>query len=257
MTTGSIDSAEGPASLFDRIVAHETGSDAGGPRSLRPRLPYVFDNVPRQDNASGDPTPGITHGASTIPEPMPAQEPVRSVQAAFDAPRSFEQTRILPDGTPALSQPVLHSPSTSQDSPKTQAHAAVVDEKTPAPRAVAHHATLTERGREPVSAQATPTLALPVAPPAVFTNRGEQRSNPVHPIAVRASLFHSRAEFRAMPLASVVAPPVEQTIEIRIGRIDVRAQLASQAPSPSERTVQSPPDRLASYLGRRSRGSRS
>jgi len=59
------------------------------------------------------------------------------------------------------------------------------------------------------------------------------------------------ARTAAMPAAG------EPTIEIRIGRIDVRAAVPPAAPAPAGRPADPSPDRLSAYLGRRARGARS
>jgi hypothetical protein len=66
-----------------------------------------------------------------------------------------------------------------------------------------------------------------------------------------------RSALRVVPPILLPASASEPTIEIRIGRIDVRAAIAQTTPPPAARVEERPSDGLGAYLGRRTRGARS
>ncbi|WP_176380254.1 hypothetical protein [Paraburkholderia youngii] len=174
--------------------------------------------------------------------------------AAMPGTTRSDATAPPPSSLPTLAHaPVSHAaPAASLDGPRRDSFPAASGDAaigaTPAPRLAATPAPRLESqraGRAPHDLQNV-ALLQPGATGAAPSLR---------PLAVPSARVVTGAPLFAP------APAPEPVIEIHIGRVDIRAQVAREGaaatPAPARRDEPSATDPLAAYLGRRSRGARS
>lgn len=259
---GKIPSEARAPTLFATLVAHERGEAlAGEAASPRPRLPYAFETAgtadpgleieqdfdPRPANprsteplagpsqpAAGYQTP-VAAAGSGGPEAAERQPPARRAEVAAAAIAAAPRNDLPPPASEGAGAVPRDRPAgtTAPPSPRS------APSPEPAASALAVPATA-PRPEEGLSRG--PSMA---APAAVAAGRSD-RSAPARPTP-------------AIP-AKRMSPLVrdEPVIEISIGRIDIRAVPGQPPPSAAQRPPAAPAaDRLAEYLDRRSRGSRS
>jgi len=228
--------------MFDRLVAHERGlPDAAAP-SLRPRLPYAFQQPSDADADFAGEEIVVPLNPPAQPQPAAAGKKSGAVVAEPNndhAPRP--PTRSVASTEPASTKAPPIEPAEARQ----------------ARLAVARVAP----GPIPAVQQAQPPLpARPELRPetAKRAARFERSNGAAEKRRTDATLLHPPVSRPILPLPSVQKLGGDETrVEIHIGRIDVRA-LPDQAPPPrAHEPAAQAPDGLAAYLGRRSRGARS
>jgi hypothetical protein len=258
MTVDAASGVPAPAAMFDRIVAHESGLEPDAPGSLRPRLPYPFERLP---------LPMALEEAAPPPPVVNATDDRRVPTARETVARSNAHTTAeAPIPHPMRASSVETIPAVSRH---RAAVADMLEERTPAStseigpaqslpvplRALDVPPTERTRGEPEISDKPgaqSPQAAVPM-PQRPHTTLPDAIPQPLRPW----SAPQSRADLRAAPRIEPATQPSEPTIEIHIGRIEVRAAAQAPAVAPRPRVTGAAPDRLDQYLGRRSRGARS
>jgi hypothetical protein len=236
--------ARGPT-LFDVLVSHERGDRNGMASSLRPRLPYLFEDATR--DAETDIEVLAMVAAAPATSPHPAATPASPSRSGRDRPR-------LPALREPISTTVRHVAEPAVARRQEDVEPAAAESRAGPPRSLRPQDE--KAGRQPHQ-QARPPTTTPQA----------------HPASERASPRSRQAEDRRLPdeaAAALQTPPRvaalrrgatlardEPVIEISIGRIDIRAAAAPAVQAPQSAPAKSRGDRLAAYLERRTRGSRS
>jgi hypothetical protein len=247
--------------LFDHLAARQLApAILAAPGGLRPRLPYVFDEglpheraVPVEEIAefARPQAPALLYPAAKEDHRKPdALGEVQQTEATPHRPAAIRGAPAEPGPRPPAMlqpeyrpgpkvQPVIEPSAPRRLDPQVQS-----PQKTPEPAPVRVHTLqrIVERAVERAESQD----AAPRRPirPAVR----DEVAAPVH---------DSRRSAAAVPFRQgrAAGKPAETTIEIHIGRLEVRAPAASAktaAPAPA------PPDnRLAAYLRSRANGARS
>jgi hypothetical protein len=261
--------------LFGLLAERQLAQHAGPfPGSLRPWLPYSFDGP--SSVAELEPPPAeLRSDADDVSQPSLAprrgqRDEVRQMAAPppfsvattrpFDQPSATEpRPPLRRDGTPATVRPEALPLVDPTDSPKTVASSS----------RTAHVPEVVER-LAPGRASAPAVGAEPrvhTRDRRVTVEHAARGERPLPPSLVPSSTVRVRestSPVRLTPRVPPVAPPftqqretrAEPTIEIHIGRIDVRAQTAPAARAVAEAPA-APDDRLAAYLRRRGTGARS
>lgn len=258
MTAESSGMQETPANLFDRIVSRERSGDAPRkPASLRPRIPYPFDGLPLKETPVEDDlqVPAVLGSSRDFP-PTQLRAPLAATIGGAD-PKLDPGTQMqAPDPRPVLPSLTLHAAATSEAVSKAPP-IPVARAVAPNP-ATASTARTIERAPEkiPVTQDRAPVALERVIVERSASHAHDPETSPPRSVP-RQGTLRSRPEIRAVTLPPVIAASPEPIIEIRIGRIDVRAQAVPPVQPPVSRTDPSMPDRLTPYLGRRMRGARS
>lgn len=256
--------------LFDRL-AGDAGAAAtnGAERSmLRPLLPYYADTLTTAN--TGDNGPRETPSPSPEP-PMQHQPHATPVTLAPLVPRANEAPNAtLPRdaGERVVPRVVNETRSINSRGPTSRVTHAKPNQHSmpPSPRV----AESPEQVRSAVWADLRGTeIAAPVARPPVrdsglpldphrehplptTTPKPKSFLEPVHPV------LRSRDASSVSPLPRPVSLRAEPTIEIHIGRIEVRAQAAASPPTaPAPRPAAASTSSLGAHLGARGRGARS
>jgi hypothetical protein len=242
--------------LFDQLVAHEAGSGANTAGSLRPKLPYPFHAL------------ALEEAAPEVIPPLGGPDAVAAIEQR--APARREAAPAMPTATPAQAGSAPAPPTPAQARPGHAPGQRVVRDAVLAPSrnnepmanaSMPAEARASERA--PVAAAAVAAAATskararPQQPALAPAQRDQTSPAALTPLRPRLPPSPERAALRAAPRLPAASPASEPTIEIRIGRIDVRAAVQPElAPSPG-RPADPPADRLGTYLGRRARGARS
>ncbi|ABE61705.1 hypothetical protein Nham_0829 [Nitrobacter hamburgensis X14] len=235
--------ARGPT-LFDALVSHERGDRSSMAPSLRPRLPYLFEDATRDTETDIEVLAMVAAAPTTSPHP--AATPASPSRGGRDTPR-------LPALREPISVTVRHVAEPAGDRRQEDVEPATAESREGPPRSLRPQ---DEEAARPPHQQARPT-PTPQA----------------HPTTERASPRPRQAEDRRLPdeaAAALQTPPRvaalrrgatltrdEPVIEISIGRIDIRAAVAPAVQAPQSAPAKPRGDRLAAYLERRTRGSRS
>lgn len=242
--------------FLKNLIARARGE---GP-TIRPRLPSRFE-TPTQARATDDLLLEVTE--KVVVDPIAVTNSVRRVDGSRGepSPRAIADNppeppasdawapRQTPAGRPAVERPPL---AASSDEPLPDRVPHTIAEEPPRPRQVSGadaklpnrlsetHTSVREMIRERVAAP------MPVAAeqPSPVPHRSAEPPRPLHARAVTPALAQPRQE-----LAAAAAP----TIEVIIGRIEVRA---GAAPQPAARPAPSPVMGLDEYLRSRRRGPR-
>lgn len=249
--------------LFEQLAKQQLAPEP--PRhGLRPQLPYPFEDIPpsfrvegEQDAASPSMSPTDSH---------PARD--RAQRAKHEAPQLTAVDSPLVSTAPA---PV----SRARESSYAQPRQSISTNATEQPRTAAP---------SPLDEWSEPLSHRPTIAPALRSESPPDRPHsPEASIQVTTTVAHAAAEVPPATAASKnQAPPAfelprlkprlptppapvtpaqrqeasEPTIEIHIGRVEVRAQVAPSTPPPPQRPA--PADqRLAAYLSNRGNGARS
>ena len=252
-----------PGGLFERLALQQLARPQDGeapPATLRPRLLYPFDigeSAAGADERAVDWIDTEPRSASTVPSPLASPAaPVRERRDdAQDQIFGFKNEPYAPmrnnvqappraasNGHERLQAPILNATSAGRPA-EPQARTATPIQPVSERRVVIERVQrVEEHSVRPAPPKAT--QQLPVFSPRAVT--------PPHVAGVKPKLpAHQKV---SVPSNRLTAP--EPTIEIHIGRIDVRAHIAASAKSP-EAPAQVRDDRLAAYLARRNRGGRS
>lgn len=271
--------------LLDRLTAGAGAAQPNGTAraQLRPLLPYFADASPAA--SAEDAEPPETAVAARSP-------PMQQTSHASHAPQPFDTRRASDEAiSPSMRGPVVEPAvrhASSGAGPNERAPVAVLHRNADSRNAKSSDIT-TKPGLQttpsderhaaalsPVQARAATEPRLPnielsslspsgssfdlhalVEPdrqprPAPLMPRHQVALEPTHGI-LRSS---DASSMSALPRP--VAPRAEPTIEIHIGRIDVRAQTAaSPAVASAQRAAAPSPHSLAAHLGARARGARS
>ncbi len=282
MVTAPIDVPSTGLGLFDRLAGEAAAAGtSGAERSrLRPMLSYHA-NFPPVTSAEG-PVPPDATAPSWMP---PMHEPPRETRPprAIEAPRMIDAlvSPVIRDATEPSSQRAANEARPAQ--PSHIATGSLRVDPGDALRSVIR--TRPSPLRTPPS-QVDGDISLQAqdaADPRIWATealaRGRDRSVPdptlareprredwqasatprLQPVAepVRAAL-RSRDASLVSPLPRPVPLRAEPTIEIHIGRIEVRAQTAaSPSAAPTPRAAAPSANALAAHLGARGRGARS
>jgi len=259
-------SAETPApapapGFFGLLAERQIVQDARrAPGSLRPLLPHVFDESAAVSELEPPPAPLRGHAAD------PRQE----------TPATLRQERDNVDNAAPLPPPAARSTRASTTAPHDAA-----------PREPVDRGHRLQDVSAPSRATPVPGVLPPSAPDRLHPAHGAadprpdrvhtrerivtleraaraEKPTPLSPAASAAS--HARdvtSTGRLTPRASLPVPPFRQqretpepTIEIHIGRVEVRAQVAPAARTAVPETA-APDHRLATYLRKRGTGARS
>lgn len=252
-------------SLLERIALHGLGRHDAPPVSLRPRLPHPFEGA-------GEPI--------AVAEPI-ALEARAPSDEGFDEhadadPRRIDSARHDADSEAAVALPAPHSPDSVLDpsaQPVPQRLPAVDTPEAPPPRGPSRPEESPVSPRAQALATARPYAldapakpradksnappALPVAPARHAAINGGLIAARNPSAAPLATGLRARPDGRdPLPREIRTAPP-EPVIEIHIGRIDVRAQVAPPPPAAPRSAPSAPEPSLNRYLATRGRGARS
>jgi len=231
------------AGLFAGLAREQLAPSPLAPGNLRPRLPLPFEVAPAgfegEEELAGADLEAALPGPRAVPAALEAGPSVR-------APERSDRPPVLPMALAPPRSDVL--PPAERKGRTISRESLPPTPMVPPPMAATErHHTLQERMvrvESTVLRERSP--AAPSGPIATASRSpdGQFRLKPLLPMPAPA--------LPSLPAARVEEP----TIEIHIGRVEVRAQLAPATPSPAARAE--PPDqRLASYLSGRSRGARS
>jgi hypothetical protein len=261
----------------------------GSVESVQPRLPSLFEKA--QPAAGSLLAPGFIvsekdrEPSADIPveldsETPPARGPVHSSAPEFTPPRprdtdfSMQEHTPLPALEPAAPPPAApHSPVISQVPGALSSAPQLPQVDRPArpatgvkPAAAVDAASASHfRGAEPQSKSTVEPPArpaetkprVPIAPATVKPQRKERGAKDFASAELPASLrrlIESRSAYKLPATASLPAAPSEPTIQVTIGRIEVRA---AQHPAPAPtRQAGSPNATLEEYLRSRSQRGR-
>jgi hypothetical protein len=267
MVTAAIDAPSPGQGLLDRLTA---GSERA---ALRPLLPYYAD-VPSVNFAEDSGRAEAAAPSSTQPmsDDSHAIHPGRAiaVQRRSDAPTS-----------PATGDtaPVQRAPNDASGakSARITANPQLADAGNALPglRAKASPDVTLPNPHVPTAPQQPPAVAeprirqpgalSPVSRPAV-PDSTLGREHPLRPAMPQAqapidpagAALRSRDASQVSPLPRPASLRAEPTIEIHIGRIEVRAQTSASPPAmPAQRSATPSTSSLAAHLGARGRGARS
>lgn len=246
--------------LFEQLAEHQLAPNRT-PQGLRPQLPYWFEEAPTRFGAEGELDVPSTRNAAS----HPVQDPAR--RAEHESPRIIAAESLLAPTGPAprnrASETGTSPPQRPMNPMTTEPIRATApppndrtepDLRQPSASPVMRSESHTDRPHTPErlipveSAVARPAAELP--PPAVA------------PKSAAAPTFEPPRLMPRLPTPAAILPPAqsreasEPTIEIHIGRVEVRAQVAPPTTAPAQRPA--PPDqRLAAYLRNRGNGARS
>lgn len=252
--------AETPG-LFALLAERQVGAPERPQGALRPWLPYAFDRIAREsDDEQVDETqpPAAADGPRTLVEHVrpPHEDSVTKapepVAAASPAAKPLSETRERVEPAP---RPRPHDESVRSGAPLAGREPARV---TPAPpRPDTTPADVEARVRHLHTHQHVSRSETLASPRVAHTPASETaRIRPLPPAPPPAPFVVNRRDPALSAVGSDRAHPQETTIEIHIGRLEVRAQMDAHA---TRETPRRPPtdDRLAAYLQRRAAGARS
>jgi hypothetical protein len=236
--------ARGPT-LFDALVSHERGDRNGMAPSLRPRLPYLFEDA--TPGAENDIEVSTMVAAAPVALPHPAAVPASASRGGRDTPR-------LPALREPISATVRHVTEPAVVRRRAVPEPPAADSREGPPRSPRPQ---DEKAGRPPHQQAGPPAPTPQAHLATERalprpRQAEDRRLPDEAAAAQQSPPRIAALRRGATLVRD-----EPVIEISIGRIDIRAAAAPAAQAPQSAPAKPRGDRLAAYLERRTRGSRS
>jgi hypothetical protein len=246
--------------LFEQLAAQQLASTPL-PQGLRPQLPYPFEDLPVRAGVEMDldgPTAHhVTARVAQDPTRPIAQDTIRNIDtqsslvpASSAAPNlagEIDASAPLPGMSSVTTEPIRPAPPlpthrNEPDLPQPLASAVVERGETYTVPPRMHERTI----------QVETAVARPVSEP-----QSADTPNSLTPPVYKPSGLLPR-----LPHPAPVLPPMqprqapEPTIEIHIGRIEVRAQVARTPPAPVQRPA--PQDqRLATYLRHRGNGARS
>jgi hypothetical protein len=254
MTADTTGPVQPPATIFDRMVAHERGADADAPGSLRPRLPYPFESLPLPEEIVEFQTPPRMRaaGEATV-VPRPAVAPSTAPQPANEPPHELHDASRSDAGPAPLK---VGTQQVAADRPSTPPSRRLASEVVPIKREGRDVMPIDQTRDAPTVRTELRTRTL-TAPVTEARRQDETLPNPMQRATRQFTPPQNPAQLRTVPHVALPEPAAEPTIEIRIGRIEVRAAVQSPAIAPASRTAEPAPDRLGPYLGRRSRGARS
>lgn len=251
--------------LFERLAVQQLAPERM-PHGLRPQLPYPFEDASvrfheeAETFAFSTSLPDYPHeteqtqrsDAGDIETPVMAVSP--PAPAIIESRKGEGETVASPLRRPSSPASVAF-PERAVAAPSLETHS----EPKPSKPAVSSgkpdggHVNHLHTFERLVQVQLESKL-LP--PEASHESAASAAPKPVTP-AIEPARLRPRSPVPAMPLqADLVNPASEPTIEIHIGRVEVRAQVAPSTPAPAQR--QAPSDqRLAAYLRNRGNGARS
>jgi hypothetical protein len=258
MTEGRSNSGE--HGLFEQLAARQVDQGLAGGTTLRPQLPYVFDGPARGEDSA------VIEDVAAQPPPS---EPIDVVRHEIQS-RSTTRESSGP--------PVLEPSARAADAIHVQPQRPAA-RRGETPDTTSGRTTLRPDGDRPAPlVAATPASAFHAQTERitrhVHTNEriiqlesrrlresgvsGESRppARPVPTAVIAERPVLGRRAGSVGPIAAPPIPPAETTIEIHIGRVDVRAttDATPRADTPRQTAVD---DRLAAYLRRRGAGARS
>lgn len=220
------------------------------PAAIAPFIPAAAAPPARQQHEAHPYSPARQAGSV---EPAPAKEERAPLNRDAHAPSAISPVAFHPvapseSARPAASQLARLAPTAARRLPAAPTHNETSAASMPARQKDHAAAHATPRHPPPASGGRPPPQPI-VSSTASMRPAGPERSQP----ALRGAP-PAQSPLTARP--SVESAP-EITIDIHIGRIDVRAPASAPAPA----AVQAPPQRgsdaLNSYLARRARGARS
>lgn len=248
--------------LLDRLVALESGGADGSRDTLRAQLPYPF------EAAIGSVLPDVDAAPSMREVHARTTQPGQVAGAATDA-QAARPAALAPaaHGAPHVSTRTHDAPAAPANGPApTSAHTTPVIERVM--RAYAPAVGEGSRQRPPTSVR--DTVSVQAQTPRSDTGPAQRRQTPALPALPRvqpgaappvratpaAPALRPAPSIAQVPLAP--QPTSEPVIEIHIGRLEVRGRPSPEvAPPQAAREPALRDDRLAGYLGRRTRGARS
>jgi hypothetical protein len=276
----ALESEARPPDLFAVLADRQVASADGTARStLRPWLPYPFERIPSADVRAGDepspfPSPR-TSPSSSREQPRPegsvtsadVSEFITSiVPARHSAQRQLEidhrdrtQDRGAPAETVALRPSVVPTAAEPLVAPPRPAKVEPIVTPASTQTFVHHHVHSHEHvsPTEPVVASAesiSPSARLQTA-----DSQPRYGIRPLRPAPTPSSLRPSAPAFRRLTTPGgydTNRGERETTVEIHIGRLEVRAHVDPQPRRTAARASERD-DRLAAYLQRRAAGARS
>ena len=286
--TAPIDTPVPGPGLLDRLTASSGAAQPNGTArtQLRPLLPYFADASPA--GSAEDPELPETTVAARSP-PMQQTSHTSHAPQPIDARRA-SNAAISPSMRGPVVEPVVQHAS-SGARPNERAPVAVLHRNADSRNATSSDittkhdlpSTLSDERHaaalSPVQARAATEPRLPNIELSSRASSGssfdlhafgepdhEPQPAPLMPLMPRhqaaleptRGILRSRDGSSTSSLPRAVAPRAEPTIEIHIGRIDVRAQTAAcPAAASAQRAAAPSPHSLAAHLGARARGARS
>ncbi|WP_166567020.1 hypothetical protein [Pseudomonas sp. R5(2019)] len=246
--------------LFEQLAAQQLASTPL-PQGLRPQLPYPFEDLPFRAGGEMDLDAPTAHHVTA----RAAQDPARPV--AQDAIRTIDAQSSLVSASPAAPNrageidaspplPGMSSVTIAPIRPVTPLPKHRYEPDLPQPLA----SSVVERSEsftdQPRMHERIIQVETAVARPASEPQSADTPNSLTPPVYKPSGLLPR------LPHPAPVLPPMqprqapEPTIEIHIGRVEVRAQVAPTPPAPVQRPA--PQDqRLATYLRHRGNGARS
>jgi hypothetical protein len=251
-------SERSPAGPFQSWAREQVGIAGSVPHrggALRPALPYAFDATPQRDE-------GVeleVSEASTPDEAPPLALTAVALTPAESTPGAREDNLLAPSKSESKAPGPQTGPASPLPASTHAQHALPSPPSRPESReSTAERAAVTVRrggSPQPPSLPRSPSegvrsalAALPASPDSRRTS-GDSAARTLRPRLATAATS-------AFPVP--VAPPAEPTIEIHIGRIEVRAAAPARSAAPAAPSPAQPQDRrLENYLRRRGQGARS
>ncbi|KQW02328.1 hypothetical protein [Rhizobacter sp. Root1221] len=268
MVTAPIDAPSPGLGLFDRLAAGAAAPEMNGAdRSrLRPLQPYHLDSPPEVGTAEDDGPPDRVAPSWAPPMRHPpgttGQQGTVATQRMPDGPAAHAtRDATAPSEQHAISEArPTHAHDATPSGVRTTSSSHAVQPSQPTAAALAQARSPVEQGNR------APDI-LPRRSALESAAHREPRQEPqdrpamprpqAFPEPARAAL-RSRDASPVSPLPRPAPMRAEPTIEIHIGRIEVRAQTApSPSAAPAPRAAAPSTSSLAAHLGARGRGARS